>query len=219
MVKSRSGFERKLGQILVSRGLISPTQLDLALRIKDAQPHKYLGEILFKIGVPQETIARTLYYSHKRKCFGEVLMDQELISSDQLEVALVRQKTMRHKEGYSRPLGHLLVEMGWINTREHLMALSKHFNMPILTLNDYEPSSLLQKIIGERYAMEHRILVLENSARVIKLVLAEPSIQIMEELWKAAPSHKMLELYLAYFTMIHDCLRKLEEPIPFVQHR
>jgi hypothetical protein len=65
MIKSRPGSEKTLGHILVANGTISQKQLDLAL--KDVQPDKYLGEILFQIGVPQEKINWALYYFHKRK--------------------------------------------------------------------------------------------------------------------------------------------------------
>jgi hypothetical protein len=85
--------------------------------------------------------------------------------------------------------------------------------MPILTLKSHEPSPHLQKIIGERYAMEHKIIVLENSVDLIKLVLGEPSIQLMEELRKAVPSGKKIEFYLASHTMIDECFLKRAEPM------
>jgi hypothetical protein len=213
VIKTRMGSEKTLGQILIAKGVISQKQLDLALKIKDVQPDKYLGEILFQIGVPQEKINRALYYFRKRKTIGEILIDQELISSEQLEEALSKQKNIREKQGCTKPLGLLLVDMGYINIQGYLTALSKHFNMPILTLKSHEPTSHLQKIIGERYAMEHKIIVLENSVDLIKLVLAKPSIQLMEELRKAVPSGKKIEFYLASHNMIDECFLKRVDPI------
>ena len=128
-------------------------QLDLALKIKDVQPDKYLGEILFQIGVPQEKINRALYYFRKRKTIGEILIDQELISSEQLEEALSKQKNIKEKQGCTKPLGLLLIEMGYINVAGYLRALSKHFNMPILTLNNFDPSSHLPE--SHRRAIRH----------------------------------------------------------------
>ena len=209
MIKPKPSSEKRLGEILVARGIISQRQLNLALKIKAVQPDKYLGEILFKLGVPQEKINRTLYYSHKRKTIGEVLRDQELISSDQLEQALRNQKTQKEQSGDTRPLGLLLIEMGYINSRGYLTALSKHFNMPILSMKDYEPNALLLKIIGERYAIERRIIVLENGDKTVKLVLAEPSMQIMEELRKAVPPSKMIEFHLASHSLIDECFSKM----------
>jgi len=219
VIKSRSGSEKTLGQILVEKGVINQEQLDRALAIKLEQPGKYLGEILFEIGIPQEKINRALYYFNKRRTIGEILVDQKLITPQQLEESLSKQKKIKEKWGHTRPLGLLLIEMGYINSRGYLTVLSKHFNMPILSMKNYEPSVQLQKMIGERYAMERKIIVLENSAKVIKLVLAEPSTQIMEELQKAIPPGKSVEYYLASYTEIDESLRKVADPFSFTQYR
>ncbi len=217
--KTRPGSEKTLGQILVDKGIISQEQLERALRIKAEQPGKYLGEILFEMGVSQEKINRALYYSNKRKTIGEILVDQKLITPEQLEEALSKQKKIKEKWGHTRPLGLLLIELGYINSRGYLTALSKHFNMPVLSLKDYQPNPQLQKVIGERYAMERKIIVLENSAKTIKLVLAEPSTQVIEELQKAIPPGKSVEYYLASYGEIDDGLRRVADPFSFTQYR
>lgn len=217
--KTRPGGEKTLGQILVDKGIISREQLDRALQIKAEQPKKYLGEILFEMGVSQEKINRALYYSNKRKTIGEILVDQKLITPDQLEEALSKQKKIKEKWGHTRPLGLLLIELGYINSRGYLTALSKHFNMPILSMKDYQPNPQLQKVIGERYAMERKIIVLENSAKTIKLVLADPSTQVIEELQKAIPPGKAMEFYLAGYGEIDESLRRVADPFSFTQYR
>ena len=217
--KTRPGGDKTLGQILVDKGIIGREQLDRALQIKAEQPGKYLGEILFEMGVSQDKINRALYYSNKRKTIGEILVDQKLITPDQLEEALSKQKKIKEKWGHTRPLGLLLIELGYINSRGYLTALSKHFNMPILSMKDYQPNPQLQKVIGERYAMERKIIVLENSAKTIKLVLAEPSTQVIEELQKAIPPGKSVEYYLASYGEIDDGLRRVADPFSFTQYR
>ena len=217
--KTRPGGEKTLGQILVDKGIISREQLDRALQIKAEQPGKYLGEILFEMGVSQEKINRALYYSNKRKTIGEILVDQKLITPEQLEEALSKQKKIKEKWGHTRPLGLLLIELGYINSRGYLTALSKHFNMPILSMKDYQPNPQLQKVIGERYAMERKIIVLENSAKTIKLVLADPSTQVIEELQKAIPPGKAMEFYLAGYGEIDESLRRVADPFSFTQYR
>jgi hypothetical protein len=219
VIKSRSGSEKTLGQILVGKGVINQEQLDRALAIQADQPGKYLGEILFEIGISQEKINRALYYFNKRRTIGEILVDQNLITPQQLEESLSKQKKIKEKWGHTRPLGLLLIEMGYINSRGYLTVLSKHFNMPILSMKNYEPSLQLQKMIGERYAMERKIIVLENSGKAIKLVLAEPSTQIFEEIQKAIPPGKSVEYYLASYTEIDESLRKVADPFSFTQYR
>ena len=132
---------------------------------------------------------------------------------------LSKQKHIKEKFGYTRSPELLLIEIGYTNICGYLTALSKHFNMPVLTMKDYQPNPQLQKVIGERYAMERKIIVLENSAKTIKLVLAEPSTQIMEELQKAVPPGKAMEYYLASYSEIDESLRKVADPFSFTQYR
>lgn len=207
-MRARHVSEKTLGQILMAKGVISKEKLDLALKIKDVQPGKYLGEILFRIGVPQEKINQVLYYFNKRKAMGEILIDMQLISSEQLEEALSKQKQIKENSGLARPLGLLLMEMGYINVHGYMMALSKHFNMPILTLKDFKPSSGLQSKIGAKYAREHRVIVIENGTKIVKLALAEPSMQIMQELQKVVQFGKRIEFYLTSHTIIDECFLK-----------
>jgi len=47
-------------------------------------------------------------------------------------------------------------------------------------MKNHLPNPEFQKVIGKRYAMEQKIIVPDNSPKTIKLVLAEPSIQIIE---------------------------------------
>lgn len=205
----RPGSDDTLGQALVANGTMSQDQLDFALMLKDAQPDKYLGEILIQIGIPQEKINKALYYSNKRKTIGEILIDQGLISPAQLEDALSKQRNIKKRWELAKTLGQLLIEMGYIKSRGLLTALSKQFNMPILSLKNYMPNAEFQNVIGKRYAREQKILVLDNSPKTIKLVLAEPSIQIIEEMKKFIPPGKTVEFYLASHSEIDECLRIL----------
>jgi len=206
---SRPGSDDILGQALVANGTMSQDQLDFALMLKDAQPDKYLGEILIQIGIPQEKINKALYYSNKRKTIGEILIDQGLISSAQLEDALSKQRHIKKTWELTKTLGQLLIEMGYINSHGLLTALSKQFNMPILSMKNYMPNPEYQKVIGKRYARDQKIIVLHNSPNTIKLVLAEPSIQTIEELKKFIPPGKTVEFYLASYREIDECLRML----------
>jgi type IV pilus assembly protein PilB len=193
----------------VANGTMSQEQLDFALMLKNAQPDKYLGEILIEIGIPQEKINKALYYSNRRKAFGEILIDLGLISQGQLEEALSKQGHIKKRWELAKMLGQLLIEMGYINSRGLLAALSKQFNMPILSMKNYMPNPEYQKVIGKRYARDQKIIVLHNSPNTIKLVLAEPSVQTIEELKKFIPPGKTVEFYLASYSEIDECLRML----------
>lgn len=205
--------EKALGQILVERNIITETELELALGRQTVEKGKYLGQILFEMGVAQDEINKALDSFDLRRRIGEILIDSKVITPEQLEEALAKQRELR-KEGVRKPLATLLVELGHINDRAYLKALSKFFNMPIIILKEFLPTSALQKVVGEKYAQRNMIVVLENNSSMIKLALAEPTFNIMEDLKKALPVSKKIEFYVANPYEIQTILKKFE---PFIQ--
>src|SRR3972149_780985 len=205
--------EKALGQILLERNIITETELELALGRQRVEKGKYLGQILFEMGVPQDEINKALDSFYIRKRIGEIVIDLKVITPEQLEEALEKQKDLR-KEGVRKPLATLLVELGYISDSGYLKALSKFFNMPIIFLKEFLPTPALQKVVGEKYAQRNMIVVLENNSNTIKLALAEPTFYIMEDLKKALPIGKRIEFYVANPYEIQTCLKKFD---PFIK--
>ena len=204
-------MEKTLGQILVEKNIISPEQLALALSRQKQEKGKYLGQILIEMGVSQEKINKALDSFNKRKPIGQILLDLEVINPKQLEEALEKQKELQ-KKTLRKPLGMLLVEMGYTTYYNYLNALSKHFNMPIVPLKNFLLSPSLQQSIGERYAQQQRIVVLENSRDKIKLALAEPTHYILDEIRRNFTANKNVEFCLASPSEIENCLKNYSDP-------
>jgi hypothetical protein len=210
--------EKTLGQILVERNIISPLRLQAALDRQKKQngKAKYLGEILLEMGIPQERINEALDAYGKRKPLGEILLDLGFLTPEQLRKALEKQGQLA-KMGIRRPLGRLLLEMGYSNYEILLEAFSKHFNMPMVALRGFFPSSTLQKAVGEAFAQKYKILVLENDFAKIRIALAEPSPFLMDQIRRAFPAGKLVEFCLANPLEMEYCLRQKFDPF-FVSH-
>ncbi len=202
---------KMIGEILVERNIISRRHLDLALKRQKQEKEKYLGQILFEMGIPQDKINKALDQSAKRKPLGQVLLDFNIISPEQLQEALQKQKQVEKGLG-RRPLGILLVEMGHLSFDEYLNGLSRHFNMPIVSLRSFHPSPFMQARIGEKYARKHRIIVWEDNATTVKVVLGEPTQKIMEDLEKVFAQEKNIEFYLAHPYEVDSCLIRMFDP-------
>jgi hypothetical protein len=212
-------MEKSLGQILLEKNMLTQAQLDLALRKQKQQKGKYLGQILTEMGlVSQEKINKVLDAFNKRKRIGETLIDLEIITTEQLETALQKQKELQ-TQGVRKPLGTVVLELGFSNYDSYLLALSKHFNMPIVYLETFYPTPALQRALGEKYAMKNRIVVLENTPSRIKVALAEPTHRILEEVQKAVPFGKTVEFYLANPYEVDSCLRKKFDPFAVTRYR
>jgi hypothetical protein len=203
--------EKMTGEILVEEKIITGDQLNAALRLQKERPVQYLGEILIKMGIPQEKIVTALCHSGKRRMVGEILLDLKLIKSVQLGEVLAEQRYLQFKMGVRKPIGLILFDRGYINYHEYLTVLSKHFNMPVVSLKDHLPSRPLQRLLGEKYTREHDIIVLENTATTIRMALAEPTMYVMEKIHRLLPPEKAVEFYLASHSEIALCLEKIFE--------
>jgi len=204
-------INKHLGEILLEKGIISKSQLEAALKKQNREKEKYLGQILMEIGVPQERINEILLYFNKRKPIGQILMDLGVITAEELEKVLEKQKELKGK-GIRKPLGMLLVETGYTTYDVYLKALSKHFLMPVASLANFIPCPSLQRSIGEKYAQKNRILVMENSSTVIKLAVPEPTAQILDEIRRVLPPWKRVEFYLGSPYEIERCFKKKLDP-------
>jgi len=211
--------DRNLGEILVENNIISQAQLDLALRRQQTQKGKYLGQVLIEMGlVSQEKLNKILDTHSKRKRIGEILLDLQIITPQQLDEALEKQNELV-QQGIRKPLGMVVLELGFTNYDSYLKALSRHFNMPIVSLENFFPTPALQKALGEKYAMKKRIVVLEDTPRRIKLALGEPTFYTLEEIEKALPFGKTVEFYLANPHEVESCLRKKFDPFALTRYR
>jgi len=202
--------EKMLGQILVERNIISPGFLQLALdrQKKEEGKYKYIGEIFLEMGVPQQKINEALDGYNKRKPIGQIFLDLKIITPDQLQEALEKQRQFA-KKAVRKPIGKLLVEMGSTNYNGYMEVLSKHFNMAIVSLRGFIPSTSLQRAIGKAYAQRHQIVVLQDNITGIKLALAEPDPLVMDEIRRAFRSGKSVEFCLAGRFEIDDCLKEI----------
>ena len=201
--------DKMVGQILVERNILSPSFLQLALdrQKKEQRKIRYLGEILIEMGIPQEEINEALDSHSKRKPIGQIFLDLEIITPDQLQQALEKQNEFAQVE-IRKPLGKLLVEMGFTTYERYMDALSKHFNMAIVSLRGFFPSTSLQRAVGKDYAHKHQIVVLESYSTGIKLALAEPDPLVMDELRRVFLSRRRVEFCLADRLEIDDCLKE-----------
>ena len=204
--KTIKPVNKPLGKILLEKSIITLEQLKWALERQRQENGKYLGQILLEMGIFQDEIHGALDSYHKRKRIGEVLLDAKILTSSQLEEALKKQKEVKEDR---KPLGKILLELGYINYEQYLEALARHFIMQIISLGEFVPSQSLQKLVGEYYAWTKKIIVLQNEDEKIKLALPEPTLFLIQEIKKFSPEGKRIEFYLAKSAEIEPCLEKL----------
>jgi CheY-like chemotaxis protein len=104
-----------------------------------------------------------------RKKMGEILIDNEVISQDELNQALIRQK------GTNKPIGKILEDMDVILEEDIAKALSTQFGFPHVKrfARHRFPQRVLDKIDAET-ALAHLIFPLKIDNKTLYLAMSNP---------------------------------------------
>lgn len=105
----------------------------------------------------------------KRIRIGDILVAQQIISQEQLSVALTEQK----KTGYK--LGRQLVALGFVEENTLLSLLSKQLHYPFIELSQYRFDRDLVQSLPETIARRYRVIVLKEDRDGILLGMSDPT--------------------------------------------
>ncbi|MBT0586871.1 GspE/PulE family protein [Alteromonas oceanisediminis] len=105
----------------------------------------------------------------KRLRLGDLLVQQELITDDQLMAALSEQR----KSG--RKLGATLIEMQLVSEAQLLELLSKHLKVPLIDIDQYRVDPNAVRLLPEIQARRFRALVLEDAGDSLLVGMSDPA--------------------------------------------
>ena len=110
------------------------------------------------------------------KQLGELLIEQGIISQQQLDKALAYQ---REKGGL---IGEILVELGFALEENIAQALTSQYGFPYLPLANYEISPDIINIVPERIARQYLLVPIDKIGSNITLSMSNPlNIQAIED--------------------------------------
>jgi MSHA biogenesis protein MshE len=105
----------------------------------------------------------------KKIRLGDLLVQNQIISHNQLMSALAEQK----KSG--RKLGRTLIDLEFISETELLNFLSRQLQIPFLNIIQYPKKTEIIKLIPESIARRFRVLLLEDNSNDVLLAMADPT--------------------------------------------
>ncbi len=161
-----------IGAALVKDGVITEAQLARAIRIQELleQPRQ-LGDVLIELGFATKKAITEAVNRHGRGIrLGDMLVEQGLITQDQLEASLTMQKERNIK------LGAALIELGAINERTLLQNLANQSRMPFIEpiFAMIEPNVLSG--VAPDYLAKHEFIPFSRSENGrITVVVNDPS--------------------------------------------
>jgi len=165
---------RKVGEILISQGLITKDQLQHGLE-QHQQSGVSLGTVLIGLGYISEdelgsVLGQQIQLSQKKR-IGEVLLDQGMISEKQLQEGLLEQE----KTGLR--LGKCLANLGYISELEMIDALSAQLDIQHVVLDYFSFNKEILEKVPEEIARQYKVIPLFERDGAVTIAMAEPTNQ------------------------------------------
>jgi type IV pilus assembly protein PilB len=100
---------------------------------------------------------------------GEVLVERRLITRDQLQIAIERQR------GSGRRIGQILIDLGFANADAILGGLTLQLGVPATRLNGYTVNATALRSLPEKLARKHLAVPLQKVGQVLHVAIAAPN--------------------------------------------
>jgi len=105
---------------------------------------------------------------------GEILVNEGLITNEQLKETLAAQERSFQK----KPIGEMLIQLGFISEENLALALSKRLNMPYINI---QPGTIkiakdmgVQQLVHENFARQHGVIPYNKTAATIQVLFSDP---------------------------------------------
>ncbi|MBA4114198.1 MAG: pilus assembly protein PilB [Verminephrobacter sp.] len=161
-----------LGQQLVQARLVSPATVDQALeeqkRRRGDGMHEPWGNT--PISAPEALASRIGEIgSFSPVRLGDILINQGLVSREQMFTALERMKgPQRHR------LGQILVEMGALTHDQLTQAVAEQLNIPLVALGGFTIRHEVLALVPKEFAVEHLVLPLLLTDKALVVAVESP---------------------------------------------
>ncbi|PQJ88262.1 GspE/PulE family protein [Aliivibrio sifiae] len=104
-----------------------------------------------------------------RKRLGDLLVEENIVTEEQIEQALLAQK----KTG--RKLGGTLIQLGFLSEKQMLTFLSQQLDVPLVDLNRADIDAAAVHLLPEVHARRLRALVLSQQGNTIRVAMSDPA--------------------------------------------
>ena len=195
----------KLGEILITCGLITQEQLDIALK-EQAQKGGYLGQILVNKGfVSSSDISRVLQQASPKikqwDGLAKMLMIENIISQEQLDQAAAKSNLTK------QPIDRTLIELGYVTEAVIASALARYLDIPYVKLSDLEIDPKVAHLLPISLIRRYRMIPVRVEGSALFLAMSDPlDIDALEEV-RLVSKYKIKQMVAAE----KDVLQAIEQ--------
>ena len=157
----------RLGELLVHEGILTAEQVIEALLVQKKQrPPKPFGLVCQDLGLlSTEELARLLRKYRRRLLLGELLVQLNLISQDQIDEALQIQKQTKQK------LGEILLEKGWVEEKSLIQTLFQQATSTQRRMGRFDGLISSQRLTQEQ--LDHARTEAQEEGCTVEAILME----------------------------------------------
>lgn len=166
-----------LGEMLREKGIVTNKEVEEALKEQEDLRNKKIGEIIAEnSNLEQTKIDEAIINgvkenkSRHRIRVGDILVAKGLVTRDQVNRALSRQK-----EGKKKRVGTLLVERGFITEEQLLTTLAQQFGTRIVNLEKIKPQKEAIDVLPEDIVKNFGIFPVSISGNLLTIATSDPT--------------------------------------------
>jgi type IV pilus assembly protein PilB len=100
---------------------------------------------------------------------GDILLQRELITPDQLHAALAQQKVERLR------LGEILTKLGFVKEEDVAQCLGQKYGIPYVDLNTQEIDAAVTQLIPPVIAQKHLVIPISKVGTTLTMAMADPT--------------------------------------------
>src|SRR3989338_798122 len=136
-----------------------------------------------------------------QKQLGEILIDNKLITPQNLEEGL---KVQKEKGGL---IGRVLVSLGFTTEDAIAQALTAQYGFPFLPLGGYEIDKEVAKIIPENVAKQYELVAVDRVGNVLTVAMSNPlNQQAVEDIEMI--THFKIQVFVSTTTDVNQTIKR-----------
>ena len=114
------------------------------------------------------TLADRKFSVAKKQLLGNILLDRDLITQDQLEHALQIQE---NRGGY---FGKILVDLGYVSEHDIVAGLVIQCHVPYIAIDQYDIDQSTLRLVPSAIAHKYNVIPLDQVNKILSIVMADP---------------------------------------------
>lgn len=161
----------RIGQILLNEGLVTKDQIQEATRRqKSMVSYRPIGDILMEMdAITRNQLNVALERFDKKPRLGDILVRAGTVKPEDIEVGLKYQKESGLR------LGEALLKLNLVSEEAMRQALCTQLNIPFVDLDDMHMDLKLAKLINKKYAMKRQIVPISKIGSTLTLAMDDPT--------------------------------------------